>query len=208
MASNDTDPETVECPICGANKKEAFCVNVPDCPIASEITYKIGRWLSAALEDPQVCEEMKVDIRAWMEAGQPNVQPGETMKYDLCKNDPHILLHWFDVFQIANHEESKKWWIDRDGNSIERNKGEMLALIHSEISEALEGVRKNLKDDHLPQYSMEIVELADAVIRIFDYAEGHKLGALGPVILNKLLYNRQREDHKREVREQAHGKKF
>jgi hypothetical protein len=130
------------------------------------------------------------------------------MAYDVIKEAPHILLHWLETFQFAVHCDNEKWWFDKSGRALERNKGEMLALIHSEISECLEGVRKSIPDTHLPQYSMEIVELADAVIRIFDYAEGHKLGALGPVILNKMLYNRQREDHKREARERAHGKKF
>lgn len=41
----------------------------------AEVTCRVGRWLSAALDDSQVCEEMKADIRAWMDAGQPNVQP-------------------------------------------------------------------------------------------------------------------------------------
>lgn len=29
---------------------------------------RIGFWLSAALDDPNVCEEMKADIRAWFDA--------------------------------------------------------------------------------------------------------------------------------------------
>lgn len=29
---------------------------------------RVGGWLAAALEDPKVCEAMKVDIRMWMEA--------------------------------------------------------------------------------------------------------------------------------------------
>jgi len=45
----------------------------------SDITYRIGRWLSAALDDPKVCHEMKADILAWMEAGKPNVQPSDTL---------------------------------------------------------------------------------------------------------------------------------
>lgn len=28
----------------------------------------VGRWLSAALDDPKVCEQMKADINVWMEA--------------------------------------------------------------------------------------------------------------------------------------------
>lgn len=44
----------------------------------------------------------------------------------------------------------------------------LLALINSELYEALEGYRKNLKDDHLPQYDNFAVEIADAVIRLYD----------------------------------------
>jgi hypothetical protein len=31
----------------------------------------LGKWLSAALDDPQVCDEMKKDIRLWFSAGDP-----------------------------------------------------------------------------------------------------------------------------------------
>jgi hypothetical protein len=31
----------------------------------------IGAWLSAALDDPAVCEAMKADIRRWFSSGQP-----------------------------------------------------------------------------------------------------------------------------------------
>lgn len=133
---------------------------------------------------------------------------GAKMKYDLLEKDPHILLHWLEALQFQIHHENQKWWTNANGQPLECNKGEMIALMHSELSECLEGVRKSLPDTHLPQYSMELVELADTIIRIFDYAEGHKLGALGPVIVNKILYNRHRADHKREARERANGKKF
>lgn len=42
-------------------------------------------------------------------------------------------------------------------------------LFHSELSEAMEGLRKCLADDHLPQYSMFQVEMADFVIRCLDW---------------------------------------
>jgi hypothetical protein len=45
-----------------------------------------------------------------------------------------------------------------------------IALCHSELSEALEGHRKGIQDDHLPHRLMVEVELADALIRIFDLA--------------------------------------
>ena len=81
-----------------------------------------------------------------------------------------------------------------------------LALIHSEVSEALEGERKNLMDDHLPRRKMGEVELADAIIRIADLA-GFLGYDLGGAIMEKLEYNAQREDHKIENRLAAGGKK-
>lgn len=44
-----------------------------------------------------------------------------------------------------------------------------VCLFHSELSEAMEGDRKGLMDDHLPQYPMFQVELADFVIRCLDW---------------------------------------
>lgn len=82
-----------------------------------------------------------------------------------------------------------------------------LCLIHSEVSEAMEGHRKNLMDDKLPHRKMCEVELADAVIRIFDLAGamGYDLGA---AIAEKMTYNAQRPDHKPEARAAAGGKAY
>lgn len=76
----------------------------------------------------------------------------------------------------AVHAANIKWWQDpATGQPIKRNKGELLALIHSEISEATEGAEGQLMDDKLPHRKMEEVELADAVIRILDYAGGFEI---------------------------------
>ena len=57
------------------------------------------------------------------------------------------------------HSANIQWWQDPETcQPIQRNKGELIALQHSELSECLEGVRKNLQDDKLPQYPMEVVE--------------------------------------------------
>src|SRR5690625_2875342 len=88
-----------------------------------------------------------------------------------------------------------------------REVGTMIALIHSEASEALEGFRKDLKDDHLTHRKMAEVELADAVIRIFDLA-GSQGFDIGSAMMEKLLYNTQREDAKPENRAKKNGKKF
>lgn len=102
------------------------------------------------------------------------------------------------------------WWHDLcSGESLigKRNIGEMLCLIHSEISEAMEGHRKGLQDDKLPHRPGVEVELADAVIRIADLAGAMNLD-LGGAIAEKLAYNRSRADHRPENRKAEGGKKY
>lgn len=82
-----------------------------------------------------------------------------------------------------------------------------MALMHSELSEALEGMRKDLMDDHLPSRNMVEVEFADAIIRILDTA-GYLGLDVGGAISEKLAYNANRSDHKRENREKEGGKKI
>ena len=72
---------------------------------------------------------------------------------------------------LANH----KWWHDSNGNRLERNFQELLMLAISEVSEAMEGERKDLMDDHLPHRKMAEVEMADTVIRLLDIAAGFKI---------------------------------
>ena len=71
------------------------------------------------------------------------------------------------------HKNNEKWWVDLNTlERIERNKGEMLMLVLTELAEAAEGIRKGLNDDHLPHRPMAEVELADAEIRLLDFAGG------------------------------------
>lgn len=106
------------------------------------------------------------------------------------------------------HESNEKWWHDiNTGERLKRNKGELIALMHSELSEALEGVRKNTNDDKLPHRKAEEVELADCMIRIFDYAAGFGLDLNG-AFEEKMLYNASRKDHTVEHRRTENGKKF
>lgn len=106
------------------------------------------------------------------------------------------------------HQANIKWWQNPEtGEQISRNKGELLALIHSEISEALEGERKDLMDDKLPHRKMAEVELVDAIIRILDYAGGFGYDLQG-AYEEKMLYNATRKDHTHAARKESGGKKF
>lgn len=86
--------------------------------------------------------------------------------------------------------------------------GLKLALIMGELGETLEAVRKNLgPDSHIPAFSSEEAEVADAVIRLMNYATDRKL-RLAEAIVAKNEFNRNRADHSTEGRAAEHGKKF
>lgn len=100
------------------------------------------------------------------------------------------------------------WWHNiHTGEPLDRNMGELLCLVHSEISEAMEGHRKGFPDDKLPHRAMLEVELADACIRIFDIAGWLGLD-LGGAIAEKRAFNATRADHKIENRLAAGGKAY
>ncbi len=106
------------------------------------------------------------------------------------------------------HQANQKWWQDMNtGSPLKRNKGELLMLIVSEVSEAMEGERKDLMDDKLPHRKMAEVELADALIRILDYSAGFGYDLEG-AFQEKMAYNAVRLDHTHEARKAANGKKF
>lgn len=114
------------------------------------------------------------------------------------------------VAKCHNASRLGGWWNDPiTGNKIEPESvfTTKLCLIHSELSEALEGFRKGKMDEHIPSRTSVEVELADAVIRIYDLAGAMGLD-LGGALVEKMQYNAQRADHKREHRAAAGGKKF
>lgn len=107
------------------------------------------------------------------------------------------------------------WYHDiHSGAPLVMNIPERLMLMVSEISEAMEAHRKNLKDDKLPQYSGMAVELADLFIRMCDLVGYLKdigydsMEDFDKIIQEKRWYNAKREDHKVENRKAEGGKAF
>ena len=111
------------------------------------------------------------------------------------------------------------WWTDLSNNmdlAQEARQGtrlgkaivaEKLCLIHSEISESMEGHRKGLQDDKLSHRLMLEVEMADAVIRVLDLCGALELDLAG-AIFEKLSYNKTREDHQIKNRKEVNGKSY
>lgn len=101
------------------------------------------------------------------------------------------------------------WYIDPvTGDKIEKNFGETIALMHSELSEALEAHRKGKTyDDKLTDKDAVAVELADCIIRILDTASHMNLN-IADAFVSKCKYNMYRDDHKLENRAKDGGKKY
>lgn len=136
------------------------------------------------------------------------------------KLDPQIITEVGKTLTYYCHGQAHHngWWTDLATGHDQRstgyprvlptkNVGELLCLVHSEVSEAMEGHRKMLMDDKLPSRTMLEVELADAVIRCFDIAGGLGLDVAG-AIAEKLSYNSTRKDHQIKNRRDIGGKRF
>lgn len=81
--------------------------------------------------------------------------------------------------------------IDELKDVLALEKGAKYALMHSELSEGLEGVRKPGPSDKIPEFTIEEEELADTIIRIMDYAGRFGL-RIASAIVAKIEFNKSR----------------
>ena len=90
--------------------------------------------------------------------------------------------------QLRCHSIAKAhgWW------DKEVPVGTAIALMHSELSEALEAERNRIeKSEHIPEFTGLEEELADCVIRILDYS-GSRILLLAEAIEGKIIFNENR----------------
>lgn len=121
-----------------------------------------------------------------------------TKSYD---NPSFVLLLNAVARDITAWAEHKGFWNlprgaeESDDVVIARmKKVEKLALIASEsVGEGLEAVRKNplAPSDHIPDFTAEEEEMADAIIRILDYSGRYHL-RIGECVVEKMRFNEGR----------------
>ena len=119
----------------------------------------------------------------------------------IVANKMSLAKHYMgDLGQILHQTSTEKgWWTDRDelsktpAGKVQVDIG-CIALAITELSEAIENIRAGYTpDDKVPEFSGLEAELADAIIRILDFAEARKL-RVAEAVIAKAKFNEGRSE--------------
>jgi NTP pyrophosphatase (non-canonical NTP hydrolase) len=137
-------------------------------------------------------DHVHVDAGDWVvtgDLGETYVLTDHQFKHSFSVKEESSEKEFVKYFNLIADKITKTakdhgWW------ETDRNNGEMIALVHSELSEALEALRKDPleKDEKVPDFYNVEVELADALIRILDLGNMRGYNIAGAV-LAKMKYN-------------------
>lgn len=115
------------------------------------------------------------------------------------------------VYYAHRQGKAGGWWdnVNWDDPHVQAVK---VGLIAGEAHEAIEGIRTDSQDKHLPQHKEVLTELIDVFIRTGDtlgrYIQDDPTINPGQIAVDKILYNAARADHKPENRKKTGGKRF
>lgn len=127
---------------------------------------------------------------------------------DLTPGQLHLLMESLGMFARIAYDTAEEhgFWDEfrQTQDSLEHREGRVLAdkhlldtklskiaLMHSELGEMTEGVRKPREDEHCPEFTSEEVEAADTFIRLMDYVGKFNL-RFAEAVIEKMRYNSTR----------------